>query len=264
MNKKSNKPSTLNRGSFDGIANKFDKNIYGTTKGKLRHQLLLFHLSQYIKGEPDSVADHSLKVADVGAGTGMMAIEFAKHGHAVHLYDVSAEALDIAQHRLKAFPESRFYCQSFSDINEQYDFIICHALLEWLTKPIEAINKLINQLKPNGVLSLSFFNHDAKVFNNLLYGNFDYVKAGLPPRNTVRLNPHNAQEISVVMQYLESLENVEVLSSNGIRCIHDYMLDKTRIDPQYDSLFELELEYGARAPFKYLGKYFHIMLTKSA
>ena len=34
------------RSNFDGIANKFDENIYGTSKGRLRHQLLLAHLQK--------------------------------------------------------------------------------------------------------------------------------------------------------------------------------------------------------------------------
>jgi len=288
------------RGNFDGIANKFDRNIYGTSKGRLRHQLLLHHLSEYIdNGAVDVIVNganganngansstsnkqiitqqsditpqatsqlkQKLNILDVGGGTGIMAKEFAANGHKVHLIDVSEDTLEIARQRLLEYSDASIQHTSLSHFAELYtgqgyDLILCHALLEWLDDPLTAVQELSALLAPKGVLSLSFFNHDAKVFNNLLYGNFDYVQQGLPARNTVRLNPHNAQKPAEVLEYIQQHTHLTILSSNGIRCIHDYMLDKSRIEPQYDSLFTLELQYGALAPYKYLGKYFHVML----
>jgi S-adenosylmethionine-dependent methyltransferase len=264
---------TVVRGSFDGIASKFDKNIYGTTKGKLRHQLLVHHLSEFIehgagqesvKNDVTTQKKPVMNVLDVGGGTGIMALEFARQGHAVHLIDISEDALTVASQKLQAYPQVIVELASVDAIQGEYDFIVCHALLEWLDEPLEALNRLITHLAPGGVMSLSFFNKNAKVFNNLLYGNFDYVSAGLPKRNTVRLNPHNAQQPNIVIDFLSEIDDIDIIKSNGIRCIHDYMTDKTRIDPQYQKLFELELKYGALEPYKWLGKYFHILLTKKS
>ena len=38
--------------SFNGLAEKFNRNIYGTTKGRLRHQLLCDVLSEVLADEP--------------------------------------------------------------------------------------------------------------------------------------------------------------------------------------------------------------------
>lgn len=240
-------------GNFDGIANKFDENIYGTTKGRLRHQLLVHCLSSYIEARP-------INVLDVGGGTGMMSAEFAKNGHYVTIADISQDALVIAKKRLKDFPNTKFINCDISELSGQYDFIIFHAVLEWLDEPLQSLLFLHTLLNKQGFMSLSFFNHDAKLFNNLLYGNFDYVEKGLPSKNTVRLNPHNAQSPPKVIEFLQKSKVYSVLESRGIRCFHDYMLDKSKIDTLYQQLYDMEIKYGDTEPYKWLGKYFHIML----
>ena len=247
----------ISDGSFNGIANKFDENIYGTTKGQLRHQLLLHFLSS-------SLASAHMNVLDLGGGTGMMSVEFAKRGHSVTVFDMSQDALNIAQQRLKDYPNTQYILGELSEIdshiNTQYDFIICHAVLEWLSDPLSALLNMRSLLKVNGQMSLTFFNHDAKVFANLLYANFDYVINGLPVKNTVRLNPHNAQKPQEVLALLDKSEVFETKSSRGIRCFHDYIADKSKITSLYQQLFDMEVKYSDAEPYKWLGKYFHIML----
>jgi S-adenosylmethionine-dependent methyltransferase len=243
--------------SFDGIANKFDENIYGTTKGKLRHQLLVHFLST-------DLHSMSMDVLDLGGGTGMMSLEFAKLGHKVTVLDMSEDVLAIAKRRLRDYPNTDYILGDITtqseQLSNQYDFVICHALLEWLPDPMATLLDMRALLKVNGKLSLSFFNHDAKVFANLLYANFDYVERGFPSKNTVRLNPHNAQKPRDVIALLNDTALFNVKQSRGIRCFHDYIIDKTRIDTQYQQLFDMEVKYSACEPYKWLGKYFHIML----
>ena len=245
-------------GTFNGIANKFDQNIYGTTKGKLRHQLLLHFLSSNIYCPP-------MKVLDLGGGTGMMSVEFAKQGHHVTVFDMSTDVLAIAKERLQAFPNTQCVLGDLSDIlnhsDTQYDFIICHALLEWLNDPLPALLEMRKLLTENGKMSLTFFNQDAKLFSNLLYANFDYVEKGFPSKNTVRLNPHNAQKPKEVIAHLKQSKLFQIDETRGIRCFHDYMNDKSKITGAYQQLFNMEVKYSDVEPYKWLGKYFHIMLS---
>ncbi|MFC4699157.1 methyltransferase domain-containing protein [Glaciecola siphonariae] len=246
----------MKKGSFDGIANKFDQNIYGTSKGKIR-QLLLEH---YLHNEIEST--QPCKVLDAGGGTGMMAEVFARAGHSVDIMDVSQEALDIAKKRLAPYKNTQFFCQELSSVNKQYDLILCHAVLEWLENPMQAIEHLAQQLLPGGLLSLSFFNKDAMLFNNAIYGNFDYIEKGMKVRNVVRLNPHNPQSPSEVLEFIRSLKDVNLEFSAGIRCFHDYMRDVSMQNTHFDSILALEKSHGAQAPFKYLGKYFYIKVRR--
>ncbi len=243
---------------FDGIANKFDKNIYGTSKGKLRHQLLLHFLEDFIYSEAE------LSVLDAGGGTGMMTLPFCHQGHRVTLCDGSIEVLDIAKQRLAGFEKCDIIHSDIESIeSECYDLVLCHAVLEWVNEPKRLLHHLCSLLKPGGTLSLSFFNRDAALFNNAIWGNFDYINKGLNIRNQVRLNPHNAQRPQEIIDFLEEYyEDYIIRHKAGIRCFHDYLHDRSKQIDDYDVLFELELKHARQAPFMWLGKYFHLMIER--
>lgn len=262
MGSKKKRPVANPRLDFDGIANKFDKNIYGTSKGRLRHQLLLHYLQTYL------TFPQALKVLDAGGGTGVMSEAFLQQGHSVKLIDSSSDVLEIASQRLSGYPkcnveQNNILNETLDEQNQAYDLVLCHAVLEWLPNPMDVIAHIVNTLlKPDGILSLSFFNHDAMLLNNVLYGNFDYVKAGLKVRNEVRLNPHNPQKPKQVIDFLENTLNSTILHHAGIRCFHDYMLDKSKIESEFDGLYEMEATYGTSHPFKWIGKYCHLIVKK--
>lgn len=243
--------------NFDGIANKFDKNIYGTTKGKLRHHLLLHYLQSWL------TCSTPLRVLDLGGGTGMMSLAFAAAGHKVTLVDSSDDVLEIARQRLNEFTTTTLLkCDVMALGNMQhYDLVLCHAVLEWLDKPFDLLHKLTTEMRPDASLSLSFFNQHAMYFSNVLYGNFEYIAQGLKVRNKVRLNPHNPLSPSDVISYLQGLENSQIVHQAGIRCFHDYMFDRSMQQSHFDHILEQEIEYGCQHPYMWLGKYFHLMLT---
>jgi S-adenosylmethionine-dependent methyltransferase len=125
------------------------------------------------------------------------------------------------------------------------------------------LESLVERLNPKGVMSLSFFNQDAMLFNNAIYGKFDYIAKGMKVRNEVRLNPHNPQSPPKVLEKLSTMDNVRVDLSAGIRCFHDYMRDTTMRSSHFDDILLLEKQYGAQAPYKWLGKYFYIRFTNT-
>ena len=260
-----NASATTDHG-FDGISDKFAKNIYGTTKGTLRHTLLCYHLQQLgILPEvgPDNSSTKTLRVLDAGCGLGQMSTEFAKAGFQVDAIDVSGESIDYAlQHAEHDNLEINYRVGQLQDVSINYDIIINHAVLEWLSEPFAAIDLLIERLQPKGYLSLSFFNKDALTFGNLLYGNFDYVKKGLKVKKKVRLNPQQPLSVQPVLAYLQEKPQVKIIHKAGIRCIHDYMRNIDHQTEHYPALVAAEKEYSTQPPYKWLGKYFHIVLQK--
>lgn len=245
--------------SFNDIADKFQKNIYGSTKGRLRHELLLNHLESNI-----DLHASPIRVLDAGGGTGMMTETLLEFGHKVTLTDISDEALNVANERLKTFSSFDMLNTDILSLKDdkQYDLVICHAVLEWVKNPQEVLVKLTNLVKPNGILSVSFFNRDAQLFGNMCYGNFDYVEQGMQVKNRVRLTPNNPLKPIDVLAEFNTLP-LQIKHKAGIRCFHDYLRDLDKQEKHYEQLKKLELKYGSDEPYLWLGKYFQIIAQKS-
>lgn len=63
--------------NFDDIAEKFSRNIYGTTKGQLRQAILWQDLDRVL----EEIGGRKLRVLDAGGGEGQTAIKMAERGH---------------------------------------------------------------------------------------------------------------------------------------------------------------------------------------
>lgn len=241
---------------FDGIAGKFSANIYQTTKGELRQTLLEEALEPYLKQLP-------LRVLDIGGGTGVMSRYLSEMGCSVVLSDASKDVLKEAKQNLSPFPNVEIrqqYLQQIDDI-DHFDLVICHAVFEWLSEPLDALSLLFNKMRSGAVLSLSFFNRDAALFGNAVYGNFDLIEKGMQVKNKVKLNTHNPLRPPDVLVKCESL-GFDVRSTRGIRCFHDYLKDRSMQLEKFDALLSLERQYHEQSPYKWLGKYFHLFAVK--
>lgn len=242
--------------SFDGLAGKFSKNIYGTTKGRLRHALLVHAVEKWlpVKGTP---------VLELGCGTGEMALTLSEIGHPVTLTDASSEVLAQARMLLSDYPDARFIqcpLQQVPDVSD-FDFIVCHAVLEWLAAPLEALTHIYENMREGAVMSLSFFNRDAALFNNAVYGNFDYIARDMKVKKQVRLNPKQPLSPAQVMAHCENA-GFSIEAKTGIRCFHDYLRDREMQQTRFDEILELEKQYGNKEPYCRLGRYFHLILQK--
>ena len=244
--------------NFDEIANKFEQNIYGSSKGRLRHELFMHHLQNTV-----DIATPGLQILDAGGGTGVMSQAMVALGHEVTLSDISADSLAIARHKFSSEHHVTFLHQDILSLpTQQYDLVICHAVLEWLSDPFPVIDKLVAMVKPGGHLSLSFFNQDAQRFSNVFYGNFDYVEQGMKVKNQVRLSPNNPQQPQVILDYLQQ-QPLQILQKSGIRCFHDYLKDKSQQQSHYEQIKRLEIAYGDKHPYLWLGKYFMLIAQKA-
>jgi S-adenosylmethionine-dependent methyltransferase len=134
-------------------------------------------------------------------------------------------------------------------------------MLEWLAKPELALNQLWQLVAPGGVLSLMYYNKDAKRFSNILYGNFDYVAADFNAKKKVQLSPQNPLEPLRVEQWYQQAGFV-LISKTGVRCFHDYLRDRSQQQSHFSQLLALELLYNQQEPYASLGRYTHLLLRK--
>jgi len=244
---------------FDGLADKFADSLYGKPRGALRLALL------------DALLPRTLRLAgqpalDVGGGLGQMSVWLAERGHPVTLAEPSAEMLarareslgcrraTLLQAPLQALPERA---------PGPWPLIVCHAVLEWLAEPREAIRILADLLAPGGQLSLMVFNRDALRFSNIIKGNLtkalDDRLAGTGKRR--RLTPISPLTHTEVVAWLAEAGLV-VEHVAGIRVFHDYLREREPDATTLARLTELEHRYCDVEPHWRLGRYLLYSVTK--
>lgn len=255
-----NPEKTKSDRNFDSIAAKFQQNIYNTTKGRLRQLVLQRDLL-----ELPLLQQPACRVLDVGGGQGQLALWLAGLGHQVTLTDLSGEMLALAQQAATEQQLSlhiqQWSLQQLAEQRQTAPLVLCHAVLEWLAEPAEAIRQLWQLVEPGGVLSLMFYNVDAKRFSNIVYGNFNYVLRDLAYKKKVSLSPQNPLDPRDVCHWALQAGFVQ-LSKTGVRCFHDYLRDRSEQESEFDKLLEVELRYNRTEPYASLGRYQHLLLQK--
>ena len=248
---------------FDGLAEKFAASLYGHPRGELR-LTLLDHLL------PELLDLDQQPVLDVGAGLGQMAAWFARRGHAVTLSEPSAEMLDAARRALAAeamAPSPSFLSLPLQALPEQapgpWPLVVCHAVLEWLGDPRQALYTLSGLLAPGGQLSLMVFNRDALRLSNIVKGNLDKALAdrlaGTGQRQ--RLTPISPIAHAEVVAWSEAC-GLSIEGVAGIRVFHDYLRQRDPDAAMLAKLTALELRHCRDDAYWRLGRYLLYTLRK--
>lgn len=246
--------------NFDNIAQKFVKNIYGTSKGKIRAEIVWDELQHCLSLLPP----RPLRILDAGGGFGFFSQKLAALGHQVVLCDISSELLKEAKLQLAG----KDYCEniqllncSIQDLPEfvegEFDLILNHAVLEWLVDPKQTLKGLLSFLSSEGLLSLMFYNKEAQRFFNLISGNFDFVARGMTRKKVVRLTPTNPLLEKDLLCWLAEFD-MQVVKKTGVRVLHDYLKEQSPAQGNFDQLLEMEKQYCHQEPYASLGRYTHL------
>ena len=238
---------------FDDLSIRFAKKIYGSNKGAIRLAVLQADLSEVLP-------KRQLRVLDIGAGLGHMALWLAEQGHQVTLVEPALSMLEAAQQRFAdAGCQAQFIhadWQSFTQQTEQqYDLVLCHAVLEWLAEQSQILAALHRLTAPDGWLSLAFYNKDGLILQNLIKGNlrklsqqrFTGDAGGLTPQQ-----PLDPRELAVQVEPLWRIQQ-----RSGIRVFHDYMPPQFRQKIAAEELISTELSYRRHPALAGLGRYLH-------
>ena len=251
---------------FDHLAERFERKIYGSKKGDLRLQLLWDDMLAAIPAL--QAKDRPLRVLDVGGGLGQISQRLAALGHHVVLSEPAAPMLERAA---ALFIENgidtanvqflQASIQQLPDLlpEQPFDLVVCHAVLEWLAEPLDTLGQLLHWIKPDGCLSLAFYNRESIVWKNLLKGNINRARAEDLAGEQGSLTPQKPQSAPEVLAWLQE-NKLDVTQVTGIRCLHDYLHPGVKIEP--DTLLSLERELGRQEPYKWLGRYIHVIAVR--
>ncbi len=257
--------------NFDGLAERFKRNIYGGLKGDIRIAVLQRDLAAHIFTSSDT---KPLRILDAGGGQGQFSLLLAALGHHITLCDISSDMLALAaEDILKQGLEKQFEFrhESIQSLSKRvldsefsgYDLVLCHAVMEWVIDPESLLKDLASLVLPGGHLSLTFYNKNGVMMKNLLRGNLNRVlqqdftayPGSLTP--THPLSPDNVDAWLCALPF-------DILCKSGIRCVHDYILDPVARHNSPDTLVELELQLSRQEPFLSLARYIHILCIKTA
>lgn len=255
--------------NFDDLAERFERRVYGGLKGEIRLAVLwrdlLAALEPMEKKAGQPVGGRGLVVLDAGGGLGQLSARLAARGHQLHFNDLSKAMLAKAQRRAAQAGVEDSICwhrgawQELDLPDAHFDLVLCHALLEWLAEPGRIIAQCRKWLRNEGLLSLCYYNPAGKTYRNLVRGNFDMLRSQqdyVSDRGS--LTPNNACSREQVLAWLDQ-HGFAVIEETGIRVFHDYVVDRRGGHADPDAVLAMELQYSTQQPFKWLGRYQHIL-----
>lgn len=259
--------------NFDDLAKRFQKNIYGGLKGDIRLAVLERDFRECFPVAPfgEKKSNEPLRILDAGGGQGQFSLQFAKAGHSVTICDISAEMLKLAeqeviQQGLEANVQL-LHC-AIQDVakhthseDNKFDVVLCHAVMEWVANPADLLAHLIDCVKPQGFLSLTFYNLHSLIYKNLLRTNFKKIQQQDFGGSRGSLTPINPLYPEQVFEWLNDLP-VTRLATSGIRVFHDYIFNEEHRERDLQSVIELELDFSRKQPYQLLGRYIHVLSQK--
>lgn len=252
--------------NFDQLADRFKKKIYGTTKGRVRLEVLWRDISEFV---PELQQNTALNILDAGCGMAQVSARLAEQGHHLVLNDISQSMLDaacdvLAEHDVKhTYKILHQPLQNLEqDYAEYFDLVLNHAVLEWMEDPKGAVESLIKLVKPGGHLSLMFYNIHSIVYRNLVRGNLRKVElANWAGTGEGSLTPINPLEPKDVIEWIESA-GLTIQSKSGVRVFQDYLLRDIRAQVSDDDIVKSEVEFSRKEPYLNLGRYIHLVCKK--
>ena len=260
--------------NFDDLAQRFQKYIYGGLKGEIRLAVLERDFREHFFYAPfnEKISVKPLRILDAGGGQGLFALRFAQAGHVVVICDISVEMLKLAELdvvRLGLQDKVQLIHCSIQDLPQhiasdecQFDVVLCHAVLEWVIHQQELISTLHHYLKPEGFLSLTFYNLHSLIYKNLLRTNFKKIQTGDFGGSRGSLTPINPLYPDHVFKWLDALP-LNLLTTSGIRVFHDYIFNEEHRQRDPKSVVELELAFSRKQPYQLLGRYIHVLSQKT-
>ncbi|MDO4777741.1 MAG: methyltransferase domain-containing protein [Cardiobacteriaceae bacterium] len=234
------------------------KNIYATAKGRIRLAVLQRDLAPLLDGE-------ALRILDVGGGAGQMALWYASLGHEVVVVDRAESLLDEGRRAADALglaEKVRFVAGDAFALQDvlaeaRFDMVCCHAVLEWVADGEGLLAACAARVRQDGWLSLMFYNRQALVFAQHVFGNFAYLDRDLQAyRKTAKLTPDFPRTPDEVAAWLDGLGLARGRRS-AVRCFYDYMKPHDRARHVVEELVARELALSAEEAYLPVARYVH-------
>lgn len=235
---------------------------------KLRYTLYRANLKRHLP-------PGSLRILDVGGGSGSDAIPLAQDGHEVTLIDFSSKMLEQAQHiaqhcgvseRLEFHQADLFDLPGLFSM-PVFDVVVCHNVIQYVPDMPGALQVICEPLKPGGIVSVINVNRASDVLQAaLLRLNLDEACERIDARDSYTPIFHTSLRRYAGEEMIGPLQDAGcmLLGHYGIRCVTDYIFDNTlKHDPEfYAKLEKLELALTDKLPYVLIARFFQLIAQK--
>lgn len=247
--------------NFDGLAEKFNRKIYGGYKGDLRLAVIEQDLEEFVIPNLSAGA----QILDAGGGIGQMSLRLAEKGFQIVLCDISSEMLGLAESafKQKGLEGQLTLIQSPiqklpGSLRASFELVLCHAVMEWMATPEQLIPSLVPFIRPKGFFSLLFYNLNSILIRNLIRGNFNFVEKGDYRGQAGGLTPQNPLLPEQVYAWLEARQ-LHKLQVSGVRCFSDYLSRELLESRSKEDLLKMEMTVCRGDPFVHMARYIHVV-----
>jgi S-adenosylmethionine-dependent methyltransferase len=243
-----------------------------TVEGRLRTDLTLANLLEFLSG---SMQSRSLRILDLGCGTGNCGVRLARLGFHVTQLDSSTAMLDIAKraaHDAGVLEAMEFMHADITQLTgafpaRWFDAVICHNVLEYLDNPSTALDAAVQVMQEHSaILSILVRNQAGEVLKAaLLSADLAAAERNLEAEwGTESLFAGPVRLFTAeILETLLRRASLEVITKRGVRVVSDYLHPQICREAAYQHIFELESKLGRREEFAAIARYSHYLLRRS-
>jgi S-adenosylmethionine-dependent methyltransferase len=242
---------------------------YRTVRGVIREEIVRIDLLPYIRGT-------SLRIIDVGGGTGRDALWLAKQGHTVVVVEPSAMMFEKAKANIKdVSPEEQqrvtLVSARLEQVYQQYvtqpfDLVLSHGVLMYENEDPEGhVRKLTQLAKPGGFISVLTNGYGGAILQ--LIGEGRTADAILLQQSKQHVNKYDETVWAFSPDDLRDMlgrSGAEVKEWAGVRVLYEQ--DTRNIQDvtssEMISIIELEERFGRDLSTKGMGHMLHFIAQK--
>jgi S-adenosylmethionine-dependent methyltransferase len=234
-----------------------------TPEGRLRSDLAFANLQDFLP----PLAGPSLRVLDLGCGTGATALRLVRLGIHVTLLDSSPAMLDIAKRAAQEAGVTDKVAVQHGDVAQladlfhrrSFDVILCHNILEYCDDPAAVLSAAARALRDaSSIVSVLVRNRAGEVLKAA-------IQAGDLTAATDSLTAEWGQESlyggrvrlfsSDRLRAMFTEASLTAIAERGVRVLADYLPSRISRRADYQRIFELERKLGSQPEYAAVARY---------
>jgi S-adenosylmethionine-dependent methyltransferase len=242
-----------------------------TPEGRLRADLTFANVREFL---PASPGNDSVRVLDVGCGTGTAAVHFAHLGCDVSLLDSSAAMLELAKQSIASLGITDKIAIKLGDVSrltelfetKSFDLILCHNVLEYVDDPGGVLRSVATLMRDSSAIVSVLVRNQAGEVLKLAIQTGDLVAAHETLDSEWGKESLYGGKVRLftppILEAMFQRASLRIIARRGVRVLSDYLPSKISQSAEYDRIFGLEYKLSQRPEFFGVARYLHVVAQR--